>query len=48
MAAAESLSSALDHERHFTDPLGAVHDPVCGMSVEPATTEYRAQHAGRS
>lgn len=47
MAAAVSLSPVENH----TNPPGApgvVHDPVCGMSVEPATTGHRAEHGGRS
>ncbi|MBV8133954.1 MAG: heavy metal translocating P-type ATPase [Alphaproteobacteria bacterium] len=45
MAAAGSLSPTPDHPRHSPD---AVHDPVCGMSVEPTTAEHRVEHAGRS
>lgn len=49
MAAAEPRSPAPDHPRHSPDPLGAVHDSVCGMSVDATTAEkHRAEHAGRS
>ena len=29
-----------------TDASAAVRDPVCGMSVDPATAQYRAEHDG--
>jgi Cu+-exporting ATPase len=29
---------------HHCDPAGTVRDPVCGMSVEPATARHRARH----
>ena len=41
MAATEPLA-------HTADPPGVEHDPVCGMSVDPATAAYRAEHAGNS
>jgi len=41
MAAPEPLA-------HATDPPGIQHDPVCGMSVDPATSAHRAEHAGHS
>ena len=47
MAAAVSLSPVENHTQPPGAP-GAVHDPVCGMSVEPATTGHRAEHGGRS
>ena len=36
-----------DHQHH-PDAAGATRDPVCGMSVDPATAAHRAEHAGRS
>jgi len=30
------------------DPPGMATDPVCGMSVDPATTHHRAEYAGRA
>jgi Cu+-exporting ATPase len=47
MAAAGSLSPVQNHT-HPPDVPGAVHDPVCGMSVEPTTAQHRTEHAGRS
>jgi Cu+-exporting ATPase len=37
-----------DHHAPDADAPGRVKDPVCGMSVDPATTPHRADHAGRS
>ena len=37
--------------RHAHQPptgLGSATDPVCGMSVDPATARYRAEHAGKT
>ena len=35
------------HAAVGTSPLaGSVRDPVCGMSVDPRTAKYRAEHAG--
>jgi P-type Cu+ transporter len=42
MIAAEPLSR---HQHHATEPL---HDPVCGMTVDPAKAEHHAEHAGHS
>ena len=42
MTAAEGLS---DQHQH---PSSAERDPVCGMTVDPATAKHRAEHAGRS
>src|SRR5215472_9370447 len=41
MAASEPLAPA-------ANPSGVQRDPVCGMSVDPATAAYRAEHAGHS
>ena len=37
------------HSHAVDDPDGAqkVKDPVCGMMVDPHTTEHKAEHAGR-
>jgi P-type Cu+ transporter len=45
MTAAEPLSR---HHHHPSDPPAPVNDPVCGMTVDPATAEHRAEHAGHS
>ncbi len=40
-----------DHGHHGHDHAQATHgeiDPVCGMSVDPHTAKYRAEHAGRT
>ena len=34
------------HHHHVTAPAGVVTDPVCGMEVDPATTEHVAEHEG--
>src|SRR6516164_9490788 len=33
---------------HRPDLPGAVHDPVCGMTVDPAKATQHAEHAGHS
>ena len=33
---------------HTASPPGIEHDPVCGMTVDPATAKHRAEHAGDS
>src|SRR6476659_8981569 len=39
----------MQHEHHGTAVAPPkVKDPVCGMSVDPATAKHRAEHAGRS
>ncbi|WP_089173425.1 heavy metal translocating P-type ATPase [Bosea sp. AS-1] len=35
------------HHGHF-DGTGHVKDPVCGMTVDPATAKHRAAHAGQA
>jgi P-type Cu+ transporter len=45
MTTAEQLSR---QQQHHPEPEAAVHDPVCGMTVDPARAEHRAEHAGRS
>ena len=43
MTAAEALS----RQHHHPEP-GTAHDPVCRMTVDPAKTRHRAEHAGHS
>jgi Cu+-exporting ATPase len=43
MTAAEPLSR---QQHHAPEPPAAVHDPVCGMTVDPARAKHRAEHAG--
>jgi YHS domain-containing protein len=45
MTTAERLSR---QQHHPLDPEAAVHDPVCGMTVDPATATHSAEHAGHS
>ncbi|WP_374468918.1 heavy metal translocating P-type ATPase [Phenylobacterium sp.] len=35
-----------DHDHDHADAAHAVKDPVCGMTVDPHKTPYRAEHAG--
>src|SRR5271169_4405697 len=45
MTAAEPVS----HHQHNPSELPtALHDPVCGMAIDPATAEERAEHAGHT
>lgn len=34
--------------QHSHDQPGAIHDPVCGMAVDPVKTPHHADHAGHS
>jgi len=34
------------HHQHGPDQPGTVHDPVCGMTVDPAKTQHHAEHGG--
>jgi P-type Cu+ transporter len=43
MTAAEPLA----RHQHLPPP-AAEHDPVCGMTIDPATAKHRAEHAGHS
>jgi heavy metal translocating P-type ATPase len=36
----------MSSHQHVTAQTGAVKDPVCGMDVDPATTEHVAEHEG--
>jgi P-type Cu+ transporter len=48
MAALESTAHGPDHTGHDHDGRAQrVIDPVCGMSVDPATARHRVEHAGR-
>lgn len=38
---------AHDHAAVARDDTHKVKDPVCGMMVDPHTTEHKAEHAGR-
>jgi Cu+-exporting ATPase len=38
--------SHIHSHRHSVDAPAAAKDPVCGMSVDPATAKHRAEHAG--
>jgi P-type Cu+ transporter len=44
MTTAERLS----RQQHHPPEPEAVHDPVCGMTVDPARAKHRAEHAGHS
>src|SRR3954452_14076755 len=37
-----------DHHQHDHGAAGMVRDPVCGMNVDPATAQHRAEHAGET
>src|SRR5690606_8779744 len=41
--------STHDHsaQGHPSDDTHLVKDPVCGMMVDPHTTQYKAEHVGR-
>ena len=43
MTAAEALS----RHHHHPEP-DTLHDPVCGMTVNPAKARHRAEHSGQS
>ena len=36
------------HHRHGDPAVDTVSDPVCGMSIDPATAKYRHTHRGRT
>jgi Cu+-exporting ATPase len=36
------------HHHHHTDSTAKVRDPVCGMSVDPATSRHRFDHDGKT
>ena len=41
MTIADSITKHTDHPK-----AGQATDPVCGMSVDPATARHRAEYAG--
>src|SRR5215472_9597078 len=45
MTVAEPLTR---HHRHVPELPAATHDPVCGMTVDPAKAKHHAEHAGHS
>src|SRR5271170_464402 len=46
MTATPPVSHVPDHHHHPADAPGAVQDPVCGMTVDPAAVQHRADYAG--
>jgi len=40
------MSAVSEHHHHHEAGAGAVIDPVCGMSVDPATAKHRAEYRG--
>jgi Cu+-exporting ATPase len=40
--------AAHGHHHHHTDSTAKVRDPVCGMSVDPATSRHRFDHDGKT
>ncbi len=48
MTAAEHLSAQQANERRAPEHDGGARDPVCGMTVDPATAKHRAQHLGNA
>jgi len=44
------MSATADHHHHHHEApaAGGATDPVCGMSVDPATAKHKAEHAGES
>jgi Cu+-exporting ATPase len=44
MSVADPRDRTADHEHNAVE---SVRDPVCGMSIDPATTPHHAEHAGR-
>src|SRR5215212_4645010 len=47
MTATEPVPAHACHYGHEPPALDRATDPVCGMSVDPATARHRAEHAGR-
>jgi P-type Cu+ transporter len=37
-----------EHRHHHEGPAGGVLDPACGMTVDPHTAKYRADHRGHT
>ena len=42
------MSATAERHHHEATAAGGVTDPVCGMSVDPATAKHKAEHAGES
>jgi P-type Cu+ transporter len=42
------ILSPVKNDSHHSDHLDAVHDPVCGMSVDPQATVHHAAYDGRN
>ena len=47
MTTAEPTAHSHAHRHHAPPAPGAATDPVCGMSVDPATARHRTEHDGR-
>ena len=47
MTATEPKAAHARHHGHEPPSAGGATDPVCGMSVDPATARHRAGYAGR-
>ena len=41
-------AAAEHHHHHHAAAEGGTTDPVCGMSVDPATAKHKAEHAGET
>jgi Cu+-exporting ATPase len=46
MATTELNARTAQHSHHHQEGDEAARDPVCGMTVDPATARHRAEHAG--
>src|SRR5260221_13265882 len=46
MAASDTSAHPVRSHADAPGSAGMATDPVCGMSVDPATARYRAEHAG--
>jgi P-type Cu+ transporter len=42
------MTQTADHPHDHAPAAGAAHDPVCGMTVDPATTNHRHVHEGHT
>ena len=42
------MTDAAHHHEHHHPPANGVIDPVCGMTVDPHTTQHRHQHRGHT
>jgi YHS domain-containing protein len=48
MTATERLSDRESRQSYGKPAPADVHDPVCGMIVDPANATHRSEHAGHS